>query len=100
MMKHAKPNKDFNERFKETVKKENFKNALPIIFVSIILALAMIFAVLSLYEYANSGFSGYEEKPYFSVEPWTMGVELVTEGPEPTYPTYFTYNTEETETNG
>lgn len=100
MMKHAKPKKSLDERFRETVKKENFKNTLLLIFIAIILALAMIFAVLSLYEYANSGLPGYEEKPYFSVEPWTMGVELVTEKPDPTYPTYFTYNIEETETNG
>lgn len=95
MMKHAKPKKSLDERFKETV-----KSTLFLIFVGIILALAMIFAVLSLYEYANSGLPGYEEKPYFSVEPWTIGVELVTEKPEPTYPTHFTYNIEETETNG
>lgn len=99
-MKHAKPNKGFYERFKETVKKENFKNALLLIFVGIILALAMIFAILSLYEYANSGLPGYKEKPYFTVEPWTIGVEIVTEEPEPIYPKYFNYNIEETETNG
>lgn len=86
-MKHAKPRKIP-------------KKALLLIFVGIALALTMIFAILLIYEYANSKYSGYEEKPYFSVEPWTMGVERVTEEPEPTYPTYFTYNTEETETNG
>ena len=86
-MKHAKPRKIH-------------KKALLIIFVVAALVLSMIFAILSLYEYANSGQPGYEEKPYFSVEPWTMGVELVTEESDSTYPTYFVYNTEETETNG
>lgn len=99
-MKHAKSNKDFDKQFKETAKKETFKSTLLLIFIGIILVLTMIFAVLSLYEYANSELPGYEEKPYFSVEPWTIGVELVTEEPAPTHPTYFTYNTEETETNG
>lgn len=99
-MKHAKPKESLDERFKKAVKKETRKNTLLLVFVGIMLALAMMFAILSLYEYANSGQPGYEEKPYFSVEPWTMGVELVTEEQDPTYPTYFVYNTEETETNG
>lgn len=90
-MKHAKPNKSFAKRFKEN---------LLLLLAVIMLIAAMIFAIFAVCEYANSGLPGYEERPYFSVEPWTMGVELVTEKPDPTYPRYFTYNTEETKTNG
>ena len=94
-MKHAKPNKSFTKRFKE-----NFKSTFLLFLAVIMLIAAMIFGIFAVYEYANSGLPGYEERPYFSVEPWTMGVELVTEKPDPTYPKYFTYNTEETKTNG
>lgn len=86
-MKHAKPRKIP-------------KKALFLIFVVAVLVLSMIFAILLLFDYASSGYSGYKETPYFSIEPWTMGIERVTEEPEPTYPTYFTYKTKETETNG
>lgn len=86
-MKHAKPRKIP-------------KKALFLIFVVTALVLSMIFAILLLFDYASSKYSGYKETPYFSIEPWTMGIERVTEEPEPTYPTYFTYKTKETETNG
>ena len=87
MMKHAKPRKIL-------------KKALFLIFVVAALVLSMIVAILLLFDYASSGYSGYKETPYFSIEPWTMGIERVTEEPEPTYPTYFTYKPKETETNG
>ena len=72
------------------------KRSLPIrilaIIIVILLVISLIFGmVYSLVKYSNSGLPGYKEKPYFSVEPWTIGVELVTEEPELTYPRYFEY---------
>lgn len=78
-MKHAKP------------KKTNWPVIIVTILVVIATIVAFIFAVYYVFEYHQSGLPGYEEKAYFSVEPWTMGVELVTEEPEPTYPLYFEY---------
>lgn len=87
-MKHAKP------------RKTNW----PVVMVTIISVIALvalfIFMCYEVFDFHNSGKIEYHEKPYFTVEPWTIGVELATGGPTPTYPKYFTYNTEETETDG
>lgn len=78
-MKHAKP------------PKHNWLEIVVIIMLVITTIVAFIFAAYFLFDYNNSGLPGYEEKAYFSVEPWTIGVELVTEEPEPTYPKHFEY---------
>ena len=78
-MKHAKP------------PKHNWLEIAVIIILVITTIAAFIFAAYFLLDYSNSGLPGYEEKAYFSVEPWTIGVELVTEEPEPTYPKHFEY---------